>query len=79
MDAMRIWFWISSICLAAIIFRPAKKMIFSQRVRRTERKIDRQLTEDERQDLEKRTIPMTVVIVVTFSLLFNSVIMNKYF
>lgn len=79
MDTIRIWYWISSIGLAALLFRPAKKLIFSQRVRRTERKIDRQLTEDERQDLEKRTIPMTVLIVITFSLLFNSVIINKYF
>ena len=79
MDATRIWYWISSIGLAAILFRPVKKMIFAQRVRRTERKIDRRLTEDERQDLEKRTVPMTVFIVVTFSFLFNSVIMNKYF
>ena len=79
MDGIRIWYWISSIGLAALLFRPAKKMIFSQRVRRAERKLDRQLSEDERQDLEKRTIPMTVFIVVTFSFLFNSVIMNKYF
>jgi len=79
MDQMRIWFWISSIGLAALLFRPAKKVIFSQRVRRAERKIDRRLTEKERQDLEKRTIPMTVLIVTIFSLLFNSVIMNKYY
>jgi len=79
MDAMRIWYWISSIGLAALLFRPAQKMIFTQRVRKTERKLDRPLTEDERQDLEKRTIPITVFIVVTFSFLFNSVIMNKYF
>jgi len=79
MDGVRIWYWISSIGLAALLFRPAKKMIFSQRVRRTERKLNRQLTEDERKDLEKRTIPVTVFVVVTFSFLFNSVIMNKYF
>jgi hypothetical protein len=79
MDGIRIWYWISSIGLAALLFRPAKKVIFSQRVRRAERKLDRQLTEDERKDLEKRTIPMTVFIVVTFSFLFNSVIMGKYF
>jgi hypothetical protein len=54
-------------------------MILAQRVRRTERKLDRQLTEEELKDLEKRTVPMTVFIVVTFSFLFNSVIMNKYF
>jgi hypothetical protein len=79
MDGISIWYWISSIGLAALLFRPAKKLIFSQRVRRAERKLNRQLTEDERKDLEKRTIPMTVFIVVTFSFLFNSVIMNKYF
>jgi hypothetical protein len=79
MDGVRIWYWISSIGLAALLFRPAKKMIFSVRVRRAERKLDRELTDDERTDLEKRTIPVTVFIVVTFSFLFNSVIMNKYF
>jgi len=79
MDGIRIWYWISSIGLAVLLFRPAKKMIFSQRVRRAERKLNRQLTEDERKDLEKRTIPITVFIVVTFSFLFNTVIMNKYF
>jgi hypothetical protein len=46
---------------------------------RTTRKLDRQLTEDEIRDLEKKTIPMAALIVVTFSFLFNSVIMNKYF
>ena len=79
MEATRIWYWISSIGLALLLFRPAKKLIFTQRVRRNERKMDRQLTEGERQDLEKRTIPITVFIVVTFSFLFNTVIMGKYF
>ena len=79
MDGIRIWYWISSIGLAALLFRPAKKVILTQRVRKTERKLDRQLTEDERLDLEKRTIPIAVFIVTTFSFLFNSVITNKYF
>ena len=79
MDAMTIWYWISSIILGAILFRPAKKFILIQRLKRTTAKLKRQLTEDEVQDLEKRTIPMVAVIVITFSFLFNSVIMNKYF
>jgi hypothetical protein len=66
MDAMTIWYWVSSIGLAALLFR-------------TTAKFKRQLTEDEIQDLEKRTIPMTAFIVVTFSFLFNSAIINKYF
>jgi hypothetical protein len=79
MDAMTIWYWVSSIGLAALLFRPAKKFILTQRLKRTTAKLKRQLTEEEIQDLEKRTIPITALIVITFSFLFNSVIMNKYF
>jgi len=79
MEAIKIWYWISSIGLAALLFRPAKKFIFLQRLKRATAKLKRQLTEDEIQDLEKRTVPMTALIVITFSFLFNSVIMNKYF
>ncbi|MGW8300740.1 MAG: hypothetical protein ACWGNO_01665 [Desulfobacterales bacterium] len=79
MEAIKIWYWISSIGLAALLFRPVKKFIFLQRLKRATAKLKRQLTEDEIQDLEKRTIPVTALIVITFSFLFNSVIMNKYF
>jgi len=79
MDAMTIWYWTTSIGLAALLFLPVKKFIFLQRLKRTTAKLKRQLTEDEVQDLEKRTIPMAAVIVITFSFLFNSVIVNKYF
>ena len=79
MNAMTIWTWISSIGMAALLYRPVNKVIFTQRVRRTERKLDRPLTEDEIADLKKRTIPMTVFIVVTFSFLFNSALISKYF
>ena len=79
MDAITIWYWVSSLGLAALLFRPAKKFMLVQRLKRTAAKLKRPLTEDEINDLEKRTIPMTVFIVVTFSLLFNSVIIGKYF
>ena len=79
MDAMTIWYWISSLGLAALLFRPVKKSILAQRFKRTAAKLKRPLTEDEVKDLEKKTIPITVFIVLTFSFLFNSVIMGKYF
>ena len=79
MDAITIWYWVSSLGLAALLFRPTKKFILVQRLKRTAAKLKRPLTEDEIKDLEKRTIPMTVIIVITFSLLFNSVIMGKYY
>jgi hypothetical protein len=45
---------ISSIILAAILFRPTRKFIFVQRVRKAERKLKRELTEEERKEIEKK-------------------------
>jgi hypothetical protein len=78
-DAMNIWYWVSSLGLAALLYRPVKKSILAQRFKRTAAKLRRPLTEEEIKDLEKKTIPITVFIVITFSFLFNSVIMGKYF
>jgi hypothetical protein len=79
MDAYRVWYWVSSIFLAVLLFRPTKKFILVQRVRKAERKLKRELTEEERKDLEKRTVPITAFIVITFAFLFNNVIMGKYY
>ncbi len=79
MDPYRIWYMISSVILAALLFRPVKKFIFVQRVRKAERKLKRDMTEEERKEVEKKTIPVTAVIVVTFAFLFNGMIMGKYY
>jgi len=78
-DTLTVWRWISSIILAAMLFVPVKRFIFVQRVRKAERNLKRQMTEEERKTLEKKTIPVTAFIVVIFSFLFNSMIMGKYF
>ena len=79
MDAISVWFGISSIFLAFVLFKPVNKSIYVQRVRRAEAKLKRDMTEIERKDLEKKTVPMSAFIVITFAILFNSVIMGKYF
>jgi len=79
LDIIKFWYLVSSILLATILFKPVKKLIFVQRVRKAERKLKRDLTDEERIDLEKRTKPITALIVITFSILFNSAIMGKYF
>ncbi len=79
MEAIKIWFWVSSIFLAAVLFKPVKKSIFVQRVRKAERKSKKDLTEEERAKINKNTTRVTVIIVTIFSILFNSIIMGKYF
>ena len=74
-----IWYWGSSILLAIVIFRPVKKFILAQRINKAERKLKRQLTDEERKVIEKKTIPMTAFIVLTFSLLFNRILIGKFY
>jgi len=74
-----VWYWASSIFLTILIFRPAKKFILVQRIRKIERKDKRKLSEEEISAIEKKSIPMTVFIVLSFSLLFNRILMGKYF
>ncbi len=78
MEATTAWYWISTIILAIVLFKPAKKLIFVQRVRKAERKLKRDLTGEEKDDLEKRTKPIAALIVLIFSLMFNGVLMGKY-
>ncbi len=74
-----VWYWVSSIFLAILLFRPTKKFIVVQRVRKAERKGKKKLTEEEVSEVEKKTIPMTAIIVISFSLMFNRILMSRYF
>jgi hypothetical protein len=76
---LMVWYWVSSLLLAVLIFRPAKKFIMASKVRRLEGKLKRQLTDREIQEIEKKTIPVTALIVVTFSLVFNRLLISKFF
>ena len=74
-----IWKWLSTIILAVLLWRPVKKFILAQRINKAERKEKRQLTDEEKNILEKKTIPMTAFIVVTFALLFNNILFAKFY
>jgi hypothetical protein len=74
-----VWRWISTIFLALLLFKPVKKFILAQKVTKAERKLKRALTEEEIKELDRRTIPMIAIIVITFSMFFNNVIMNKFY
>jgi len=74
-----VWRWISTIFLAILLFKPVKKFILVQKVNKSERKLKRALTEEEIKELERRSIPMIAIIVITFSMFFNNVVMNKFY
>lgn len=76
---MNIWFFVSFMILAAALYKPVKNVIYVGKVRKFERKMKRESTEEERQAIEKKTVPLVVVLVVTFSFIFTKVLIGKYF
>ncbi|MEE9523553.1 MAG: hypothetical protein V3V59_02255 [Thermodesulfovibrionales bacterium] len=76
---LTVWTWVSSLVLAALLYKPVKNIIYVGRVRKLERKLKRESTEDERKTIEKKTVPLVVVLVVTFSFFFAKVLIGKYF
>jgi len=76
---LQIWFWVSTLILAGLLFRPVRKFMFVTRVRKLERKLNRKTTEQEQEEIKRKIIPLTAVIVVTFSMLFNFVLIGKAF
>lgn len=76
---LTVWTWVSSLILAALLYKPVKNLIYVGRVRKLERTLKRESTEDERKAMEKKTIPLVVVLVITFSFLFTKVLVGKYF
>ncbi len=79
LDSLVVWRWISTIFLALLLFKPVKKYILAQKVMKAERKLKRALTEEEIKEIDRRTIPMIAIIVITFSMFFNNVIMNQFY
>lgn len=78
-SGLYLWYWVTTLVLAAVLYKPVKKVIVSGRIRRIERKLGRELTEEEIAAIEKKAIPLVVMIVMTFSFLFNKVLMGKFF
>lgn len=66
-----LWFLGWSALLAAMLFFPVSKLVWTLSVRRQERKLDRKLSETEIRGQLNRARVITVFLVAVFALLFN--------
>lgn len=70
------WFWGSGALLAVALYFPANRLITVARIRRAERKLERQTTETERDEIRRKTRIISTVIVICFAFFFNRMILN---
>ena len=59
------------VILALLLFFPVSRLIWVTSVRRLQRKLSRQLDDQERAGQHRRARILTLVVVIPFSLLFN--------
>ena len=74
-----VWFWISTLLLAALLFRPVQKVIVVGRIRKLERTLKRASTPEEKEAIRKKAIPLVAVIVITFSYIFNKILIGRFY
>ena len=65
------WFWGTTVVLTAALYFPVYRIIWVMRVRRLEKKLERQCTEQERESLRRNARLISAVIVISFAYLFN--------
>ena len=78
MDA-RTWTILSTLILAALLFFPVTKVIWAMSSRRLHRRLGRELTEDELKGQLQRARVVAIVLVLLFSYLFNSRLMESLY
>ena len=67
-----VFFVVSVLLLAVLLFFPVSKLIWALSVRRLQRKMQRELSEQETQGQLRRARILAVFIAVIFSFLFNA-------
>lgn len=72
MDAQFLWFFGWSALLAAMLFFPVSKLVWTLSVRRQERKLDRKLDAAEINGQLRRARFITFFLVIPFAIMFNA-------
>lgn len=65
------YYLISVIILALLLYYPVNKMIYILSVRRLERRIGKQLNDDQKNGQLKRSRFISIILILCFSCLFN--------
>ena len=76
---MVVWYGASSLLFGLILFLPTRKFILAVSVNKHQRKVKRDLTEDELLRLRKKINLIAAVLSMTFAFLYNRFILFKFF
>lgn len=74
-----LYYGLSSLILGILLFFPVRSFMLSVSVNRLQRKAGRGATDEERGVLRRKVTPLAAAIAITFSFLFQKIILLKIF
>ena len=66
-----IWYWATTAILAFALYFPTNRLIWVMRVRRLQKSLGRDATEEEREEVKRKTRLVAAILVIGFAYLFN--------
>jgi hypothetical protein len=74
-----LWYWLSTLILATLLYKPVQRAIVVRRVRKLEKALKRETTPEEQEAVKRKAIPLVVAIVMTFAFIFNKVLIGRFY
>ena len=73
------WYGLSSLVLGTVLFFPMRKLILAMAVNRHQRKVQRAITAEELEVLNKKMTLTAAVVAVTFAFIYTRYLMASFF
>ncbi len=73
-----VWYGASSLIFGIVLFFPLRKLMLAMNINRQQRKLKRELTDDERESLNRKLTILAAAISVTFAFFYNKYLFFRF-
>ena len=73
-----VWYGVSSLVFGIILFFPLRKLMLAMNINRQQRKLKRELTDEERESLNRKLTVLAAAIAVTFAFFYNKYLFFRF-
>jgi len=75
---MIFWYGLSSVVFGVILYFPTRKLVLGMMINKQQRKLNRELTDEERDPIRRRAYVSAAIVAMTFAFLYNRYIMKAF-
>lgn len=72
------WYGLSSVVLGVVLYFPIRKFLLAMMINKQQRKLNRELTDVEREPIRRKAYVSAAVVAMTFAFLYNRYIMKAF-